>query len=240
MIEETQSTGNTNQDAAASQESKWKKKQSFERELVQIGRGIDLSINDDTLNGYASEYGYSAERLNGLKTYYDETESAYETQQKALAKQRAATRLFVQNKGKAEARIAHLVATARLAFKNDPDTYDALGLRGKRKRAYGEWVAQNKHFFENLLIPETAAQMTGYKVTMEEMQAGNQELLDTITADTAQENAKAEAQKATELKNKAWRRLKRAWRKYINIMKEALEDDPQMKEKLGIVAPYEA
>jgi hypothetical protein len=34
--------------------------------------------------------------------------------------------------------------------------------------------------------------------------------------------------------------LKRAWRKYINIMKEVLEDDPQMKEKLGIVAPYEA
>jgi hypothetical protein len=180
------------------------------------------------------------ERLNGLKTLFDETEGAYEVQKETLAKQRAATRLFIRNREKADATIMHLVATARLAFKDDPDTYDALGLRGKRKRAYGEWVAQNKLFYKNILIPEVAAEMAGYKVTMEALQAGNQELLDTMTADTAQENTKAEAQKATELKNKAWRKLKRAWRRYINIMKEVLEDDPQMKEKLGIVAPYEA
>jgi hypothetical protein len=41
------------------------------------------------------------------------------------------------------------------------------------------------------------------------------------------------------LKSRAFYRLERWVRKYLNVMKEALEEVPQMKEKLFIVTPSE-
>ncbi|MCP5108515.1 MAG: hypothetical protein GY950_34335 [bacterium] len=244
MSENTPPAGNSSDNAAASGAAasgnrKKKKNQSFERELIRIGRGIDLTLTDPVLKDYASGYGYNRKRVKGLKALFDETRSAYESQKEAQAKQRAATRLFMETRNKADATIRRLLETARLAFRNNPDAYDALGLKGARKRAFGEWVSENKLLYKNFAVPGIVAKMTNYNVTPEGLAAGKQELMDTITADIAQENLKAEAQKATALKNKAWGKLKRAWRKYLIIMKEALEDDPQMKEKLGIVVPFD-
>lgn len=241
----TDTTGNgsgTGSGTAAGQEPKEVKKRSrrtFEVQFSVIRNAIELSLTDETLKQVAAEYGYPAERIQKLKEMFDETETCYEAQKTARSKQRAATRKFEGLKTQATGIIRHLVDTAQLAFKNAPDTYDELGLREPREKAFGPWVAQSKYFFSKLLIPANVAEMANYKVTQEYIEAGNQALLDTIKAETEGENAKAEAQKATELKNRAWRKLRGAMRRYLNIMKEALADDPQMKEKLGIVVPYE-
>jgi len=219
---------------------KKKVRRTFEKQFNEVRNIIELSIKDDTLRQVAAEYGYPAERVAGLKSMFDETDGYYEAQKTAMAKQRAATRSFEEKKERATNTVRHHVDTAKLAFKSDPDMYDELGLNGRREKAFGAWAAQNKYFYGKILLAENVAIMADFKVTQAELEAGRQQVMDTITAEIEGENSKAEAQKATELKYKSWNKLRKAVRKYINVMKEALEDDPQMKEKLGIVTPSTA
>lgn len=93
--------------------------------------------------------------------------------------------------------------------------------KGKR---YGN--GQDTHYGK-ILLAENVAIMAAFKVMQAELEAGQQQVLDTIAAEIEGENTKAEAQKTTELKYKSWNKLRKAVRKYINVMKEALEDDPQ-------------
>ena len=99
---------------------------------------------------------------------------------------------------------------------------------------------QHKYFYETILVqPDHIAQIAKYNVLQAQLDDGYNALLEAIDAASKKLNAKAEAQKATELKSKAWQKLILAMRKYHNVMKAVLEEDPQMKEKLGIVTPIE-
>jgi hypothetical protein len=230
----------TKNEGADSQESTRKRRYSFESQLNVFRNAITLSQTDEDLKQYAAAYGYNAERIDGLNTLFIETEEAYQEQLSAWAAQRSATLVFWQKRRKANESVRHFVDTARLTFKNDPITYDALGLRGIRHTSYGKWTEQNLYFYKKILsMLDALAKMGSHQVTQEQLEAGEKELKETIAAKAVQENAKAEAQRATGVKSKAWRKLKRAMRKYLNVMREALADDPQMKEKLGIVTPAE-
>jgi hypothetical protein len=224
----------------AEEPGKQQVRQTFEREFNQIRDIIDLSLNDQTLKYYAGQYGYGAERIGEGKTFYDETDKLYENQKSAIEAQKAATSLLQQKRSTADAMAKRFWDIAKVAFRDDHVTYKALGLKSSRKQAFGEWLAQNKFFYNKLLsMPDALAQMAKYTVTQAELEEGKQALLDTAAAETAQRNAIAEAQNATELKSKAFQKLKKWVRKYLNVMKEALENVPQMKEKLGIVTPIE-
>ncbi|MCX6581050.1 MAG: hypothetical protein NT166_12805 [Candidatus Aminicenantes bacterium] len=215
-------------------------RQTFERQFNEIRDIIDLSLNDTTLKNYAGQYGYGAERIGEGKILFDETDTLYENQKSAIEAQKAATYLLQGKKIKADAMAKRFWDIARVAFKSDPITYKALGLNSARKQAFGEWLAQNKYFYNKLLsMPDALVEIAKYTVTQAELEEGKQALLDAAAAETAQQNAIAEAQNATELKNKAFQKLKRWIKKYLNVMKEALENVPQMKEKLGIVTPIE-
>ncbi|MDQ1351302.1 MAG: hypothetical protein QG657_1604 [Acidobacteriota bacterium] len=211
---------------------------TFARNLTQMREIVDLSLTDPTLKQYANDYGYGPERIGVGKTFYDETARLYENQKTKLAEWKAAVFRFNEKRAEADKTVMRIIEIARVAFKNDPVTFEALGLKGRRKQAYGDWEVQNKYFYNKILsMPEAIAQIATYTVTQAEMEAGQQQLIEVIALHNAVKDAKAEAQHATELKDKAFRKLKKWTRKYLNVMKEALEEIPQMKEKLGIVTP---
>jgi hypothetical protein len=215
-------------------------KQTFERELNQIRNIISLSLNDQTLKQYASDFGYGLARIQVGESLYIETDQLYEKQKSALHEKRAATIILMEKRSTAEAAIRRFTDVARVAFRDDKVTFGALGLVGARKKAFGAWAAQSKYFYNKILsMPEAITQIGKYDVTQAELEAGKQALLDTFEAETRQRNAIAEAQNATDLKSRAFYRLERWVRKYLNVMKEALEEVPQMKEKLFIVTPSE-
>jgi len=211
---------------------------TFARRLTQMREIVDLSLTDPTLKQYALDYGYSPERIGVGKTLYDETARLYENQKTKLAEWKAAVFRFNEKRAEADKTVMRIIEIARVAFKNDPVTFEALGLKGRRKQAYGDWEVQNKYFYNKILsMPEAIVQIATYTVSQAEMEAGQQQLMEVIALHPEVLNAKAEAQHATELKDKAFRKLKKWIRKYLNVMKEALEEIPQMKEKLGIITP---
>ena len=245
MSETNQETTNTsdgtdNTTGAGDQEEKTRRKvrKTFERELSRMRDTMLLSKNHEVLKQYAAEGGYTAEKIAAGQVFFDALETSYEEQKTAMAAQLEATRIFEEKREKANKTVQHFVDTARLEFKENPGIYRALGLHNRQVRTYGEWVASNKYFYTKILsIPEALAGMANHQVTQEQLTAGEQELTDTINAEVEQEKAKALAQRATQQKNTAYQVFYKWYRRYINIMKEVLEDDPQMKEELGIVTP---
>lgn len=227
----------TTNDSTVPENKKRKVRYTFEMQFSRVRSAIDLSINDETLKLAAANFGYTTEKISGLKYLFDECDRFYEAQKTAQAKQLIATRDFVEKKNNAVKIIRHHLDTAKLAFKNAPDICLEMGLNKGREKAFGAWVAQSKYFYTKILLPEHTAQMADYQITQTDLEAGQRAVMDTIAAEINGENAKAETQKATELKYNSWRRLRLAMRKYLNVMKVALDEDPQMKEKLGIVTP---
>lgn len=245
MSETNQETTNTtdgseNTTGADDQEKKKRRKvrKTFEWRLSRMRDTMMLSQTHEALKQYALEGGYTAEKIAVGQGLFDTLETSYEDQKTALAAQLEATRIFEETKEKANKTVQHFVETARLEFKENPGIYRALGLHNRQVRTYGEWVATNKYFYAKILaIPEALAGMANHNVTQEQLTAGEQELTDTINAEVEQEKAKALAQRATQQKKTAYRAFNKWYRRYINIMTEVLEDDPQMKEELGIVTP---
>lgn len=245
MQEETVVKETNTGDAAAAvvaeeTESVRRIRMTFERQLSHQGLYITLSLGDPTLKQYAADYGFPQEKIEGFKILYNDVEKLYSNQKLKAAELLEAIRLFLEKLDTARIKTQEIVNIARLAFKKDPAAYVALELNRIRKRTNDAWILQHKYFYETILA-QTAyvAQITKYNVLQAQLDDGYNALLETIDAASKKLNAKAEAQKATELKTKAWLKLKWAMRKYHNVMKAVLEEDPQMKEKLGMVTPIE-
>jgi hypothetical protein len=190
----------TTDNGTVTENKKRKVRYTFDRQFSRVRSAIDLSINDETLKEAAANFGYTSEKISGLKTLFDETDRCYEEQKTALAKQLTATRDFKKKKENAMNIIRYHVDTAKLAFRDAPDIGMELGLNDRRERAFGAWAAQSKYFYTRILLPEYVAEMANYQVTQADLEAGQQAVMDTIAAEIIGENAKAEAQKATELK----------------------------------------
>lgn len=217
-----------------------RRRYTFERHFHQLRRALELAISDATLNGYASQFGYDNIRLAEGKAFSDALETAYENQKKARADQLEASQIFNEKKELAQASVRHMVQTARLAFKDDRAAYQSMGLGEARKKAYGDWLAQHKLMYNQLLSrPGAVEQIAKFNVTLEQIQAALAELLDSMEADKNHEHFKAESQKTTELKNRAFNDFSTWMRGFLKVMTVALENDPQMKEKLGIVTPMQ-
>ncbi len=217
-----------------------KKKQriSLEDEFYGLRRILGLVETDTKLKTAAGEFSFTAEKLAIGTDMGNGADSLYEAQKKARALQLAASRLFKALHAQAKDILMELIRRAKVAFEKDPDMLETLGLNRRRRRSFGKWIAQSKIFFNRLLEnPAALEQMAKYNTTLEELQAGKQLLLDTADAEAAHESAKAEAQRATELRNIAFNEFARWMAGFIKVMTVALEDDPQLKEKLGIVTP---
>lgn len=213
---------------------------TFDRQLNLNKAYIKLSLEDPTLKQYADDYGYHPERVQGLYTLLSDVNKLYNGQMIAQGVLVEVQRLFREKFKIADGTIRDHVAVARMAFRKDPATYALLHLGERRKKTYGSWMEQNNNFYTTLLsLTDAVAQMTKYHVAQAELEAGQKELQEVSDAFEKKLNAKAEAQKATELKTKAWQKFKKAMSKFHNVMRVVLEEDPQMKEKLGMVTPID-
>jgi hypothetical protein len=226
------------------QEKKEKKRKrrkpgmTFESRLERFGKAITLSLKDEELRQYAGEYGYNKKRLEKGKTLFEKAERLYQKHKSKLAEQMEATRLFYQLRKQAHRTYLHIIETCRLAFANQPSVIDRLQLRGKRKEAFGGWAMQTKYFYNTVLADESIIrELSKHNAPKKKLEKGKQQVLDTIAAHTRQTKAKAQTQRITALKNKAFEELEAWMEDYFKVMKVALKHDNQQLEKLGFTIP---
>jgi hypothetical protein len=215
-----------------------KRSMSFESRLERFGKAITLSLRDEELRQYAGKYGYTKKRLEKGKALFEKAEKLYQKHKSKLAEQMEASRLFYQLRDKAHKTYLHIIETCRLAFANQPSVIGRLQLKGKRKRDFGGWSMQTKYFYKMALADETIIrELSKHNAPKEELEKGKQQVLDTMAAHTRQIKARAQTQRITALKNKAFKELEAWMGDYFKVMKVALKHDNQQLEKLGFIVP---
>ena len=211
---------------------------SLAARLLAAQVAIDNAISDNEVKTLITEFGYDDTRLNEGKALLDRANQLQQAQQKEYGDQFEATGSLNDVWDKAEKEYMRFVKVARIVFKTEHALYQKLDLGGHRKRTLSGWVAQAKQFYLNALSDTTVLEkMAAYGMTQAKIETGKTLLEETETANAAQKKEKGEAQQATLERDNAVDNLEDWFSDFIAIARIALEEKPQLLEKLGIVEP---
>jgi len=215
-----------------------KPKKSLAERLLAAQVAIDNALSDNEVKILLAVFGYDDTRLNVGKTLLDTTNQLQQTQQKEYGDQFEATGALKEAWEKADKEYMRFVKVARIALKSEHALYQKLDLSGTRKKTLSGWLAQAKQFYLNALADTVVLEkMAAYGMTQAKLEAGKTQIEETETANASQEKEKGEAQQATLERDNAVDLLEDWLSDFIAIARIALEEKPQLLEKLGIVEP---
>ena len=215
-----------------------KPKKSLADRLLAAQVAISNAMTDEEIKSLIAAFGYDETRMNTGKGLLDAANQLQQVQQKEYGDQFQATDALNGLWAQADADYMRYVKIARIALKDDHAAFQKLALSGIRKKSLSGWMAQAKQFYLNALADMAViTKLSGYGVTQEKLQAGMELLAHTETANATQKKEKGEAQQATLDRDKAIDQLEDWLSDFVAITRIALEDKPQLLEKLGIVEP---
>ncbi len=194
--------------------------------------------NSQTLPGISTalaEFGYTADRLAEGQALLQAAEDLVLKQKKEYGEQYEATAAAQTAWEAADSAYSKTLKIARLAFADDVQAITALKLSGARKASLAGWLDQATFFYGNLASqPRLVATLGRFGYTAAKL-AAEKALVDTLqTKVQAQAKESGEAQKATEERDAAIKKLD-AWVGELRIvLKVALADDLQTLEAVGI------
>lgn len=235
VVNQSSSNGQTSEE-----EKKKKQRETFEMVMEEFRQYLQISSKDDGFRYFIEQYGYNTERINVGIGNWDITIDKNNQKLIKKAEYHTASREARIIRVDADNTYMHHVDTSRLAFKDDPDTCEKLLLKGAREHNLGGWAHQAATYYENILaMPAAVEEMAKHNVPLEELQAGQQKVKAALEAAEVTRQKKAEAEDATQQKNKAYKILKAWMRDFLKIVDIAFKENPQFKEKAGFVVPLE-
>ena len=179
--------------------------------------------------------GYTEERLDGLSADLATLETLCETQKLEYAEQNAETQKFDQKKGAIDETYRTHRSIAKILFKKDLQAQVTLNLNTSTKIAYAEWLRMVSNFYSQL------SKSQALKTEVAKIGITETIIADTLTAiaeltslKDSQKKETAEAQAATEKRDKAFDALYEQYTELMAYAKALLKGD-QMLEALGIV-----
>lgn len=212
-------------------------KRSIDARLLEAQVAIDNGLNDGETAGYLAQYGYDADRINEGKALYDQAQQLVQKQKVEYGEQYEASSALQSALDAADDEYMRLVKIARIALKSNIGAQTKLGLIGKRKATTSGWLLQTRQFYTNVLADASIlAELAKFGITQEKLQAAQQLVDEVEAANATQEKEKGEAQQATLERDAALEKLDEWISDYLAIARIALEDKPQLQEKLGIKA----
>lgn len=212
--------------------------QSIEQRLLAASLAIDNALTDAEIQAAMSEFGYDAARINAGKSLYDAAAQLHQKQKSEYGEQFAATQELQQKWDEATKTYMKQVKVARVALQSDYGAYLKLGLAGNRKRTLSGWLVQARQFYSNALADaDVMAKLALFGMTQAKLEAA-QTLVDAVeAANAAQKKEIGEAQQATADRDNALDSLEDWLGDFIAIARIALEEKPQLLEKMGVVEP---
>lgn len=210
---------------------------SIDARLAAAQIAIDNALSDAALQTALARYGYNAARIKQGKELYTAVLELNHGQKVQRGEQFAATSARRDVLKQADATYTRLFKVARIAFRHDRNAAMALGLDGARKQTLSGWIGQARQFYTNALAsPSLLAKLGTFGITSEILEDGQAEVTAVEMANAHQKQERGAAQASTEARDAALRALEAWHTDFIAIAKIALEDQPQLLEKMGIVA----
>lgn len=211
--------------------------EAFETELAVGKNTLKFSADDPGLKACAASVGYGAAKIAQGQAYFDALTAAYETQKTAFTAQLNAYTIYMDLMKVSRQKNSRITQALRLVLRDDPQNMANLKPEDLTKKAYGPWSEANQYFFKRLgVLTAVTGLLAGVGVPQAMIDEAKLAFENTQNAETAHKNARAEAQRATAAKQEAYAVYLKWMRRYNSVLAAALVDDPQMKEKLGIVA----
>lgn len=204
--------------------------------LYQCNLRITNSLNDAAIAAAVANFGYPAEKLNEGKALLDEAVALSEAFTREHKEVDAAFDEKNDLKERAHKTYANFIRLGKVALKNHPKGMAVLEINASKATTMSGWLKQTRSFYNNLL--NNADWTTAYGnfgITPEAIQSGLDEVnlveqqLEVIMRE------KGDAQNATQQRDAKLEELTNWVNDYETIAKIALEDQPQLLEKLGIV-----
>jgi len=188
----------------------------------------------DILNALQTA-GYTEQRLDELTAELSNFENLCEAQKMEFAEQNAETQKFEQKKAEINEIFLMHRRMVKIVFKNDLQAQIALNLGTPVKMAYAEWLRIVSNFYSQLSKSEALqAETTKIGIT-ETVVADTLAAIAELTAlKDSQKKETAEAQAATEKRDKAFDAI---YEQYSDLMgyAKALLKGNQMLEAMGVV-----
>lgn len=204
--------------------------------FMQVETGVTNSLGDQEIMSALEPFGYDESALNAGKALLDNTQQLHQQQLKEYGDQYSATEEFKTKKKSSATEYMRFIKIARVALKNEHAAYQKLGLSGNRKDSLTGWLAQADQFYTNALTDASVlTKLARFGVTADKLNSGKQLIDETRAASVNKTKETGEAQQSTLTRDNALDELA-AWRSdFFAIAAIALEDKPQLLEKLGIL-----
>lgn len=181
-----------------------------------------------------AELGYKPENVAVGQTLLTDTQVREQEQRSQYEKKLATTDALVVHLASLKAEFKEHYTLAKLAFR-ERAVRKSLGLDKEQSSRRGEWIKQVVDFYTELL--KNPKPMAKYGVNKAKLEQGLAAAQSAQVLLIEQQQAKGEAQRATQHKQQALQNLKRWCRDFQTIAEVALQDDPQLMEILGKTVP---
>lgn len=204
--------------------------------LLSYGVLINNSITDRGIADALNNYGYSPEKMNAIKDFYEEVDALVKDQLKEYGDQYEASAELESLWMKANKVYTKTLKIARLTFKDNLSAQSALLLQGGRKKSLYGWLEQSQTFYNNLKNNEEfLKEMANYAYTPEKL-AAEKALIDKLEVTKyKQEKEKGNAQQTTFDRDNKIDKLDEMVSMLKVVLRISLEDKPQWLEKVGIL-----
>lgn len=181
-------------------------------------------------------FGYDAVQLDEGLGLADTAETEAERQTTEYAEQYNATNKLAEEVGALRAMYTRHVKLARVAFKPGTEGYVTLGLKGRRARTMPGLLTEARSFYRAIEgSPNLQATLDPLTVNAAAVTAGLAQADAVEAAEVAQQKEMGEAQRATVVRDEAVAELRGFYRDFAEVAKIALEDQPQLREVLGLL-----
>lgn len=181
-----------------------------------------------------AELGFNPDNVTVGQTLLTDTQAREQEQRSQYEKKLAATDTLSLHLESLKAEFKEHFTLAKLAFP-ERSVRKSLGLDQERANRRAEWVKQVVDFYQELV--KNPKPMAKYGVNKAKLAQGLAAAQSAQVLLIEQQQAKGEAQRATQHKQQALQNLKRWCRDFQTIAEVALQDDPQLMEILGKTVP---
>ncbi len=205
----------------------------LEKRILKANTALTNCV-DETIQSELTLLGYDGKKIVQGKMIVQKVSEKIAQQKKEYGDQYEATETVTTLRKKANKRYGRTVKLARIAFADNSAISTALGLKGERKDSLSGWLTQADIFYANM-TPELQQQMARFNYTPE-IFAEEHSLINSVAEASAnQQKEIGEAQKATQKRDEAIDNFALWMSEFYQIAEIALEEHPQLKEKLGML-----
>ncbi|MCP4217033.1 MAG: hypothetical protein GY765_20465 [bacterium] len=180
-------------------------------------------------------FGYTLERIAEATALMEETKGHELTKSKNKAALSSNIKNFEPLRKEVQYSAAYILTLTKAAVMKDPANKLRLGLTKPREKYFPHWMNQWRKFFAILLdTPAVTDRLAAMGVSREQLLQEQKKVHDLSDLYAERKSLKADAQKATALKNASFNKLKTWMSDFFQVCKMAFRDDPVMLKGLGI------